>query len=327
MNANTRFSRNLPCVWALLALSAGCAGLHLPDPPIADVTVKRQQRTEEVVREFESKRDHAEFQAALAHWNQGNVEASEQGLQRLLKRNPDHRQARLLMAQFGQTDEPSPTVLDPAEQAPRDAAGEGEGGTDYYELAAMLVGKRSDRPDATASSDDTPRPSTASGHVSHTETSDRVDHADSAETAETDRFRALFDKGCEALAEDSDQAALVHFRKAAAAGPNDPQIPIAGAVDALRRDRPDLAIELLDPARRRFSGSAQLHRVLGVAFYRLGDYQSSQVALRQALSLDKSSALSYFLMGCTLSKLGQFESAEAHWQQARAIDPRYTPIR
>ncbi len=47
--------------------------------------------------------------------------------------------------------------------------------------------------------------------------------------------------------------------------------------------------------------------MLGAAYYRTGDYKSSQVALQQALSLDKSSALSYLLMGCTLAKLGQNE--------------------
>jgi len=78
------------------------------------------------------------------------------------------------------------------------------------------------------------------------------------------------------------------------------------------------------PAAKHFSKSAAIYRMLGVAYYRLGDFKSSQVALQQALSLDKSSALSYFLMGCTLAKLGQAEPAEAHFQQAKALDPRYT---
>ncbi len=137
----------------------------------------------------------------------------------------------------------------------------------------------------------------------------------------------MFDEARAALAEGSGEAALVHFRKAAEICPNNPQIPIAAAMAVLRRNRPDLAVKLLRPAERRFCDSAKLHRILGVAYYRLGDYQSSQVALRQALSVDKSSALSYLLMGCTLSKLGQTESAEAHLRQARTIDPRYTVLR
>ena len=181
--------------------------------------------------------------------------------------------------------------------------------------------------DTVAPADDTAQPSTTPRRAAHTETTDRVDPADpadSGEAAQPDRVRALLDKGRAALAEGSSEAALVHFRKAAAIRPNNPQIPIAAAIAALRDNQPDLAIELLRSAERRFSGSARLYRILGVAYYRLGDLQSSQVALRQALSLDKSSALSYFLMGCTLSKLGQFESAKVHLRQARTINPRYT---
>jgi len=123
---------------------------------------------------------------------------------------------------------------------------------------------------------------------------------------------------------------MVYFRQAAAIRPNDPQIPIAAAMAALRADCPEVAVELLRPAGGTGvtpvagRAAAQLYRILGVAYYRLEDYQSSEVALRQALSLDKSSALSYLLMGCTLSKLGQFESAEAHLRQARTINPRYS---
>lgn len=151
------------------------------------------------------------------------------------------------------------------------------------------------------------------------------------------------------MAEDPHEKPLARFPGAADAGPNNPQIPIAAATAALRENQPQLAIELLGPAlpdsfsasgsrhgRRTRStrrepgakgrcptGAPQAYRVLAVAYYRLGDYRSSQVALQKALSLDNASALSYLLMGCTLAKLGQFESAEAHFRQARAINPRY----
>jgi Flp pilus assembly protein TadD len=105
--------------------------------------------------------------------------------------------------------------------------------------------------------------------------------------------------------------------------PHDPQIPIAAAVSALRRNQPDVAVALLEPSLKRFAESAALRRILGAAYYRLGDYESSQVVLQQALSLDKSSALSYFLMGCTLAKLGQTAAAETHFRQARRLDARY----
>jgi len=416
MNTGARFSRDVLWVWVLLSPAAGCAVLDLPDAPVADIAQKRQQRTEEAVREFESKRDLAEMQAAITYWNQGDVDACEQGLRRLLERNPDHREARLLMAKVRLADDPPRAAFNRVEQPPLpDAAGEDNSTLDYYERVAELesdsepdtVGRQtapqaaeqaggSSRgaagppddssqaspapalavPDSTAltpdptqpiaghgrncpkkaaaaddtvapaddtvapaddtvapaddtvaPADDPAQPLTTSRRASHTETTDRVDPADpadSGEAAQPDRVRALLDRGRAALAEGSSEAALVHFRKAAAIRPNNPQIPIAAAIAVLRDNRPDLAIELLRRAERRFSGSAQLYRILGVAYYRLGDLPSSQVALRQALSLDKSSALSYFLMGCTLSKLGQSESAKVHLRQARTINPRYT---
>jgi tetratricopeptide (TPR) repeat protein len=149
--------------------------------------------------------------------------------------------------------------------------------------------------------------------------SDSFAHAESAVSAE--EFLAA---GQRALRADAVGAARIAYQKAAASQPNNPQIPISAAAAAIRANHPELAVELLAPAARHFSKSAAIYRLLGVAHYRTGDYKSSQVALQQALLLDKSSALSYFLMGCTLAKLGQAESAEAHFKQACALDARYT---
>ncbi len=133
--------------------------------------------------------------------------------------------------------------------------------------------------------------------------------------------------GQAALLQGTLQAAMEHFRQAAATKPDNPQIPISAAAALLRANRPELAIELLAPAAKQFPTSATVHRMLGVAYYRTGDYKSSEVALQQALSLDKSNALSYLLMGYTLAKLGQKAAAEAHFQQARTLDPRYDFVR
>jgi tetratricopeptide (TPR) repeat protein len=72
-----------------------------------------------------------------------------------------------------------------------------------------------------------------------------------------------------------------------------------------------------------FPRSAHLYQALAVAYYRRGDYASSQVAAQQALSLDNSSALSYFLVGSALARLGRAEAAEVHLRQARRLDPRF----
>jgi tetratricopeptide (TPR) repeat protein len=133
----------------------------------------------------------------------------------------------------------------------------------------------------------------------------------------------LIQAGSTAMSAGDRPLALACFREAMALNPHDPQIPISAATAALRHNQPDVAVALLEPALERFADSAVLRRVLGAAYYRLGDYQSSQVVLQQALSLDKSSALSYFLLGCSLAKLGQTAAAETHFRQARRLDARY----
>lgn len=127
----------------------------------------------------------------------------------------------------------------------------------------------------------------------------------------------------EALGRGDDRAAQAAIDALVRDNPQDPQIPIAVAVLLLRRNQPEQAVGLLQAAAERHPRSAALHRLRGTAHYRLGDYKQAQVAFGQALSLDKSSALSYFLMGCTLAKLGQGASAAAHFHQAELLDPHY----
>jgi Tfp pilus assembly protein PilF len=103
--------------------------------------------------------------------------------------------------------------------------------------------------------------------------------------------------------------------------PNDPQIPISAAVTALEKDQPAMAASIARLGIAFHPASAGLHRALGAALYRKGSYPSSQVALQQSLSLDNSSALSYFLMGCVSDKLGDAEAAQAHFAHAAELDP------
>jgi Flp pilus assembly protein TadD len=137
----------------------------------------------------------------------------------------------------------------------------------------------------------------------------------------------LLQKGRSAIAEGRDALGFAYVREAMELRPDDPHIPTAAAVCALRHNQPDLAVSLLEPCLDGFADSAAVRRLLAAAYYRLGDYPSSQVVLRQALSLDNSSALSYFLMGCTLVKLGQPAVAETYFRQARTLDPKYASAR
>lgn len=282
--------------WPLWAAVVGCAALKMPDKPAESITDKRQNRNEAAVREFGEKQDFAEFQAALAQWNQGDVDGCEEGLQELLGRNPDHHDAWTLLTNVLLLRETSRDSLQPAALT--------------QDVPRRIV---------------KPASSLASWETAGEESPSRVDNATDSATApkvdvpaETSVSADGADRtGC------SPETAAGCFREAASIRPNDPRIPISAAVSALQTNQPELAVELLDEAHERFADSAQILRILGTAHYRLGDFESSQVALQQALSLDKSSGLTYFLLGCTLAKLGQSDLAEEHFRQARTLDPKY----
>jgi len=156
---------------------------------------------------------------------------------------------------------------------------------------------------------------------------ERADRDDPAGQGATGPAADLLRRGAAALAEGSPDAALAFYQEAVRLSPDDPDVALSAAVESLRHNHPDLVVELLSPLQGSFVHSPRLPQILGIAHYRLGDYRSAQVSLQQALSLDRSRALTYLLMGCTLAKLGQRESAEAYFRQARTLDPRYDAAR
>lgn len=108
-----------------------------------------------------------------------------------------------------------------------------------------------------------------------------------------------------------------------AADHHGPNSPLQKAVEALAAEDTHAAIEI---ASRGLADTpeqaAALYRVLGAAHYRLGEYQAAQTALAQALSLDKSDGLTYFLMGSTLDKLNDRIAAQQCFSEAARLDAR-----
>jgi len=192
----------------------------------------------------------------------------------------------------------------------------------YFDEQHQLA-KKTDQSAEVAICDEAVRPAAVQGN----DLAANVNNADyNAETL-VDRTEQLLHDAQVALAEGNAALARRCCLQAVASQPDNPQIPLTAAVDCLRANQPRLAVELLVPAAGRFPRSAAIHRALGAAYYRSGDYKSSQVALQQSLSLDKSSALSYLLMGYTLAKLGQSEAADSHIRQARQLDAKYRVVR
>lgn len=107
---------------------------------------------------------------------------------------------------------------------------------------------------------------------------------------------------------------------------DNPQIPIVAATLSLKYHQAELAVALLVDATGRFPDAAAIYRLLGVAYYRSGDLASSEVALRQALSLDSADGLTYFLLGSTVAKLGRRDEAEQLYLHAQRMDPSL-PVR
>ena len=217
---------------ALLAIvGSGCAGMDWAATGSGDVATKRKQRLIEAAGRLDKHRDEAQWQAALARLRHGDPDRARDQLEALLVRNPDHADARALLAQID----------------------------DSQAAADLTVGST-------------------------------VEWA------------------------------------------------IESAVDALQSNQPDVAVEILranDVSKHfgaveilrgglgQFPDSAALWRALGAAHQQQGDDQSAQSALRQALSLDNTSPLAYFLLGQSLRSLGQHEQARRNFQAAADLDGRY----
>lgn len=133
----------------------------------------------------------------------------------------------------------------------------------------------------------------------------------------------LVRQGTAALTAGATASAANYFEQAIQAASDNEELAVTMAVTALRHEQPELAVQLATRALEQHPKSAALYRVIGTAQYQLEHFKAAQVALEQALSLDNSHALSYFLMGCTLSKLGQTEAADWHYGQAKQLDARY----
>lgn len=102
------------------ALSAtvlsGCAGMPLSgwdpfEPEVADVRPRLKQRSDEAVARFDRERNEAQYAAAETSWRQGDYERCREALEKVLLRDPNHRNSLLLSADVAlETDRPEEAV-------------------------------------------------------------------------------------------------------------------------------------------------------------------------------------------------------------------------
>jgi predicted Zn-dependent protease len=92
--------RSMPAWLLVIAFfAAGCKSTAPKAIQLEDITPVRAQRQEQAVAQFEKDRTEAQFQAALSHWEQGHLEDCEQLLAGIVKREPQHVAAGLLLAE------------------------------------------------------------------------------------------------------------------------------------------------------------------------------------------------------------------------------------
>jgi predicted Zn-dependent protease len=327
----------------------GCASFGLPSPSTTDIQPDVAERKEVAARDFEEKRDAAQYQAALARFEQNDPVGCRSTLEQLLSRSPKHHGGRLLRAEIMLLDGDLAGTKQQLEELltekPDDAA--------THHLAGLLLEAHDDLGGAVEHYEHAVKQA-PENPAFRTTLQVAQDALTTRKTGGGDGITKVSAQGTrefDAVAEDSPQqqtrlanatgrfaiepklkhaiqsgdAASVRRQVEAltAAMPLDPAVTIATATTLLAHNQSEQARKLLEAAKPHHPTSARLYQSLGLACYRLGDYQASYDALQTALSLDKSQGLSYFLMGCTLSKLGEQQAAEAQFARAAALDPRF----
>jgi Flp pilus assembly protein TadD len=328
---------SLRCTWvgwcALLAAAGGCAATRGTSPTVADISPARQSRKQQAVRDFEQQRDQAQYQAAVTCWEQGNFEDCQQELGAVLKRNPEHLEANRLLAELyllNQQPAEARLILERLVQSHADDAqlhhllsrvlessGEREQSLVHAREAARLQPEKESYHDYLASletGDHNAAKTELAAYRQPGDESGRLEGYESQRVAEA--FAAALQR------RDLHQAKTLLLSAAQRARGDEARL-ISLAVTALRHDQSAWAIQVLRTFQSPETASAAYRRALATAYYHAGEYAAAETQLRQALLLDKRSALSYFLLGCTLSRQQRQSEAETHLRQAALLDPRY----
>ena len=302
-----------------LLFPSGCAALKNPIASAPDIRAKRQEQHEEAVRQFEQRRNDAQLQAAMACWRMGDTEGCRRGLDELVRRSPNYLDGRLALADLCLCLEDPQQAKMHAQHAlslaPKDARA-------CHALGQALEALRDI--DAACAQFQRAVELDNQNEIYRLSLENLIDPAGTVSVSE-------FAVASEVAAASNVAAAGVDQRgvgagtsaatPAIAANPDSAEFAVAQAIQALRSNQPELAIRIVKGAINRYGDNAGLYRTLGTAHYRQGDYGAAQVALRQAVSLDKSHPLSYFLLSATLKKLGEEDEARRCLAQAELLDP------
>ena len=330
-----------------VALATGCAGGPWSSRAAPDVHPLKAKRAEEAGKLFGDGRDRSEFAAAQFAWRQNDVQGCRELLEKVLKRNPGHRDSGLLLAELLLVEQHPDEARRCLEQVllhhPNDAEALDAMGLlleaedkpaeahAYFVRASQAAPENAEyRLSCQAAAERSQPPSEAAAIVSDDKVSDREasnDHETVRLAASEAPTKSWLEETESALAADQLDAARGHVREAQRSSPHDETIAVSAAVLAIKHDELELAVEFAQAGAAAFPDAAGIYRALGTAQYRLGDLEPAKTSFERAISLDKSHPLSYFLLGSTMKRLGQTAAAEAHFRQAERLDPRYAARR
>ncbi|CAK9109404.1 Type IV pilus biogenesis and competence protein PilQ, partial [Durusdinium trenchii] len=340
----------LLCAVLAIACCAGCKSnpFEKVAAPLTNIAPDRVEREGEAIAEFERRRDKAQFTAALARYREGDLEECRRSLDGIIERNPEHSDARLLLAELLLVEKQPQVALQHVESVlvrePNNAAAIHTAGLVHEALGNPTVAleqfQRANQLDpenevyllSYDSAVDNPLRPAGNAHIDMNQTAmyAPISFGNAGGNGFTERqesWSGLLVEAEAALKAGNDLASREAFDRAMRFSGDNPQVPISIAVLILRHNRPELAREYLEPAVARFPNEPRLHRTLGLVLYRLGHYEASQVSIRQALSLDNTDALSYVLLGSALSKMGDRAAYEACLYEARRLDPSLAELR
>jgi Tfp pilus assembly protein PilF len=312
----------------------GCAALRSPQSRARDVHPQQQERKHEAIEDYERRRNQAELQAARTRAEQGDLSGCATAVENVLRRDPNNRDARLLMADVHLGRENTAA----AEKLLRELVTENPGEPQAQHALALLLestGRAAEaRPlfqKAAAEAPDNPLYA-ASYKSSDDANSSGVNQSSGAKSAGREELTAIAGTS-EGRSRLQQSLALMEADDAAGSArvaltamevePHNRQLPLAYSVHALRSGHPSAAVTALEAAARRFPAAPEILRALAAAHLDGGNPQAAQVVLRQALSLDNADPLSYFLLGQVLRQQGQPREAEQAFAQAHRLDPRY----
>ncbi len=319
----------------LVLVTFGCSNVtSWVEKTKSPIDAKRETH-QKAAQQFEARRQNAEYLAALQAARQGNAAGAERTLNILLQRNPTHRDANLLLAECCVAKEDliqAETILagvvqrEPECQAAHFAMAhllESSGQSDRAELHFQKSGQSGTQSET--------RPGTKSAESEEAILSEGDSSKQSpypfATVAKTAPAATSLERLFQAHRRGNEEVLIAELDAAMYYEPDNLQIPLVVGKYLLQRGSTSGLQLPLQSAIRRFPEQASLYRLLGAVEASENDYESSQVALQQALSLDKSNALAYFLMGRTLSELGREDEAKQHFAVATQLDPRFAQRR